>query len=306
MRVLRPQMEALWAHTAGATLFPHPPVLASRSRRETCPHCGATLKVYKSRSRSVVTLHIGAWGVQETLLHCNQCPAGTVSCSEALARLVPPRCSFGYDVLVYVGKALFQRYRTKADLFFAAMVPPTFEIQEHLKPAANEADLHKAIEKLSMAMLDYFRAAVPVMLPLMSHPAFEFEEFAARHPQSPLVALRRQIMEFFTTNRAPDPAGASLLMWGSLMSVAMFERFGAHRGDERARRRHVAQGQEGLQRPAVHAAATAQLQKRRQLGANVEHPVVQRMVERLHTERVAGNEELTRFAVERSKGKDAV
>ena len=116
MRVLRQQMEALWAHTAGATLFPHPPVLASRSRRETCPHCGATLKVYKSRPRSVVTLHIGAWSVQETLLHCNQCPVDTVYGSEALAQLVPPRCTFGYDVLVYVGQALFQRYRTSSEI----------------------------------------------------------------------------------------------------------------------------------------------------------------------------------------------
>jgi hypothetical protein len=116
LRLLRQQMEALWAHTAGATLFPHPPVLASRPTRETCPHCGAKLKVYKTRPRSVVTLHIGAWGIQETLLHCNQCPAGTVYSSEALAQLVPPRCSFGYDVLVYVGQALFQRYRTSLEV----------------------------------------------------------------------------------------------------------------------------------------------------------------------------------------------
>ncbi|MCP4963932.1 MAG: hypothetical protein GY926_01720, partial [bacterium] len=113
---MRQQMEALWAQTAGATLFPHPPLFASRPARETCPDCGAKLKVYKSRARSVVTLHIGAWGVQETLLHCNQCPAGTVYSSEVLARLVPPRCTFGYDVLVYVGKALFQRYRGSSEV----------------------------------------------------------------------------------------------------------------------------------------------------------------------------------------------
>ncbi len=81
-----------------------------------CPHCGAKLKVYKTRPRSVVTLHIGAWGVQETLLHCNQCPVDTVYSSEGLAQFVPPRCSFGYDVLVSVGQALFQRYRTSSEV----------------------------------------------------------------------------------------------------------------------------------------------------------------------------------------------
>lgn len=109
-------MEALWAHTAGATLFPQPPALASRSQRQTCPDCGASLKVYKTRPRSVVTLHIGAWTVQETLLHCNRCPVDIVYASEALAQLVPPRCTFGYDVLVYVGRALFQRFRTSAEV----------------------------------------------------------------------------------------------------------------------------------------------------------------------------------------------
>lgn len=109
-------MKALWAQTSGLRLFPDPPTLASRSVLQTCPDCGTKLKVYKTRSRTIVILHIGALTIQETLLRCNGCHLDTVYCSEELARLVPPRCTFGYDVLVYVGKALFQRYRTSAEI----------------------------------------------------------------------------------------------------------------------------------------------------------------------------------------------
>ena len=109
-------METLWARTTGAALFPQPPTITSRSQRQVCPECGSSLKVYKTRTRSVVTLHIGAWNVRETLLCCNRCPSDTIHTSETLAQLVPPRCTFGYDVLVYVGRALFQRFRTGAEV----------------------------------------------------------------------------------------------------------------------------------------------------------------------------------------------
>ena len=125
---------------------------------------------------------------------------------------------------------LFQRYRTKADLFFAAMAPPPFELKEQLKAAGGPDGFLEALEKLSATMLDYFRDAAPVLAPLMSHPDFRFEDFARNHPDSGLVSLRRELMTFFEANHAPDPPAAALLLMASLHGLAMFERLGAHEG----------------------------------------------------------------------------
>ncbi len=125
---------------------------------------------------------------------------------------------------------LFQRYGTKADLFFASMVPPPMDMGVYITTAAAGTDGRDTLERLAWAMLDYFRAAVPMLLPLMSHPDFDFERFAAKHPASGLVVLRVNMGEFFFANRAPDPAAASLLLLATMQSVAMFELLGAHGG----------------------------------------------------------------------------
>jgi hypothetical protein len=85
-------------------------------------------------------------------------------------------------------------------------------------------------------MIDYFRDTLPVLLPLMSHPAFRFEEFAKRHPESPVLLLRRQLVEFLVRERsagrlgAVDPGAAALLIWSTAHSIPFFERLGAHGG----------------------------------------------------------------------------
>lgn len=81
-------------------------------------HCGEQLVIQKTRSKTVLSI-AGPFVAHETLLHCQFC--STVFGSEALLELVPKWCNVGYDVLVYVGRALFQRYRTiqevSAELF---------------------------------------------------------------------------------------------------------------------------------------------------------------------------------------------
>ena len=57
----------------------------------------------------MVTLHIGMFCAQETISICDRCRR--TYGSQALRGLVAPGCNFGYDVLVYVGRALFLRHR---------------------------------------------------------------------------------------------------------------------------------------------------------------------------------------------------
>ncbi|MCI0539118.1 MAG: hypothetical protein L0Z50_28250 [Verrucomicrobiales bacterium] len=57
------------------------------------------------------TLHVGCFTAHETLLQCQQCPNDTIYASEQLSQLAPAGCTFGYDVLNFVGQALFLRSR---------------------------------------------------------------------------------------------------------------------------------------------------------------------------------------------------
>ncbi|MBM3812251.1 MAG: TetR/AcrR family transcriptional regulator [Acidimicrobiia bacterium] len=125
---------------------------------------------------------------------------------------------------------LFQRYRTKAELFFAAMSPPEAGLEKLLGKAARRTEFPAQLRRVSMALLDYFRAALPVLVPLMSHPDFQFEEFAERHPQSGMVRLRGDMMEFFRVNQVEDAPAAALLVMSSMQGIAIFEKLGAHGG----------------------------------------------------------------------------
>ena len=166
----------------------------------------------------------------------------TISDSEllAVARSVFVESGFGAsskDIARRAGVSegvLFQRFSTKEELFFAAMTPPPGDLNsifEH--PGAHGLPL---LEKITFAMLDYFRTLMPVLIPLMSHPSFVFEEFARRQPDSPLATLRRQLMELMMREKKAgriahvDAGAAALLLWSTANTVAFFEQLGAHDG----------------------------------------------------------------------------
>lgn len=60
--------------------------------------------VLKTREKKVVTMDIGAFRAKETV---TQSQGGQIYTCEDLRVLTPHRCTFGYDVIVYVGYALF-------------------------------------------------------------------------------------------------------------------------------------------------------------------------------------------------------
>ena len=61
-------------------------------------------KVLKTRQKKVVTLDIGAFWAKETIMQSED--NGKVYNCQELKRLTPHRCTFGYDVIVYVGSLL--------------------------------------------------------------------------------------------------------------------------------------------------------------------------------------------------------
>jgi len=95
-------------------LFSTPPLIEFRPSLDTCSICGGALKVQQTRPRKVTTLHIGKFYAREVILVCSKCDCKH-RC-EQLCNLVPPGANFGYDVLVYVGKALYLRHRSEEEV----------------------------------------------------------------------------------------------------------------------------------------------------------------------------------------------
>lgn len=76
--------------------------------------CFGNNKVLKTREKKVVTLDIGAFRAKETIMQSED--DGKVYTCQELKSLAPHRCTFGYDVIVYVGYALFVHCRSEKDI----------------------------------------------------------------------------------------------------------------------------------------------------------------------------------------------
>ena len=130
---------------------------------------------------------------------------------------------------------LFQRYATKAELFFAAMVPPAFDLNAAAPEPGPGVPARQVIRSLFAALLEYFRRASPVFIQLLASHDFEFERFAAEHPDNSLATLRWAVTQRLAKLAAgkklgADPAYAALALFASAQGLAVFERLGAHGG----------------------------------------------------------------------------
>ncbi len=98
--------------TLPAVLFAQPPVVRFAPERQTC-HCGEPLLVQKTRRKKVWSL-MGPFIARETVSQCGAC-ASTFH-SDTLLHLVGSRCNVAYDVLVFVGQALFKQHRNTQEV----------------------------------------------------------------------------------------------------------------------------------------------------------------------------------------------
>jgi len=103
----------LIAGTSAGALFPKRPIIPFRPETDECPACDSRLHVQKTRTKTVVTMDIGAFRAKETVLFCPK--DQTIFTSAQLRSLVPEQGSFGFDVIVEVGLALFVRCRNNQE-----------------------------------------------------------------------------------------------------------------------------------------------------------------------------------------------
>ena len=108
MAALNRCLERLGQETRPASLFARVPRIRFRPERDTCL-CDSKLNVQKTRKKTVLSITT-PFTAHETILECPQC--GRLFHSEALRRLVPRCCNVGWDVLVFVGRALFEQHQT--------------------------------------------------------------------------------------------------------------------------------------------------------------------------------------------------
>jgi AcrR family transcriptional regulator len=130
---------------------------------------------------------------------------------------------------------LYQRYKTKVALFFAAMIPPPIELPG---VAGGTPNLEDELGALAGSMMRYFRDAMPVFLQVMTHPSFSLTDLAHRESHLKLHGLIDAIAACLERHRvrgsiSSDGAriqAATLTLLSTLHSLALFERMGVHGG----------------------------------------------------------------------------
>ncbi|MCC6739925.1 MAG: TetR/AcrR family transcriptional regulator [Planctomycetia bacterium] len=135
---------------------------------------------------------------------------------------------------------IYQRHPTKADLFFAAMVPPDLDLDALFAPPPARGSARAHLESVALGMMEYFRRLVPVFLPLLNHPSFDFGTFAHQRPGAPFARLQHGLEDCLARlardgrASAPDVPAAASLLFSSLHFFAIVEKLHRHRIDDAA------------------------------------------------------------------------
>lgn len=96
----------LTQHISANALFPIRPKLYFAPETTTCTCCGSSLKVLKTYDRDIASLAIGHFHAHVTEMMCVDCQKKFKS--NELQRLVAPKSTFSFDIMVFVGEALFK------------------------------------------------------------------------------------------------------------------------------------------------------------------------------------------------------
>jgi len=91
-------------------LFAQRPRLHFSPAQTDCP-CGGDVTVLKTQAKTLATLVMGQFEALETQRHCRHC--GILYRSQELRSLTPHRGQFGFDVIEYIGQALFVQCRNE-------------------------------------------------------------------------------------------------------------------------------------------------------------------------------------------------
>jgi len=108
---LRNYIDEVVEGVSAENLFIEIPTIHFFPQEDFCP---VNKTVLKTREKKVVTMDIGAFRAKETVMQSQE--DRKIYTCHSLKSLAPHRCTFGYDVIVYVGYALFVHCRSEKDI----------------------------------------------------------------------------------------------------------------------------------------------------------------------------------------------
>jgi hypothetical protein len=111
IRCLKSHIDKIVEGVSAGRMFPEIPTVHFTAQGDGCP---GNVTVLKTRQKKVVTLDVGPLRAKETVLQSPE--DGTIYTCQELKALAPLRCTFGYDVIVYVGYALFVHCRSEQEI----------------------------------------------------------------------------------------------------------------------------------------------------------------------------------------------
>jgi len=131
---------------------------------------------------------------------------------------------------------LFKRYSTKAQLFLAALAPPTPGIEPVIERAWAAKSARAGTHLIAEALLDYFRVAIPMILPLITQRELGDTRMPRNFHTNPVMGLLSLVAAHMRAEtdrgrmaaRQPDAAAAALV--SAMHSVVLFEIMGFHGG----------------------------------------------------------------------------
>lgn len=126
---------------------------------------------------------------------------------------------------------IFQRFGTKEDLFFTAMVPPEAQLEAIFSVQLGENQVTTNLELISLQIVAYFRKVMPIFLSLISHPSFDMQSFLKRHTM-PAMQLSNKLQEYLSAEAMlerickDNAAAAATVLLSHLHNLALSETIG--------------------------------------------------------------------------------
>lgn len=88
---------------------------------------------------------------------------------------------------------LYQRFKTKDTLFYAAMVPSPPDVERMLGPEHPSGDPHAYVRGSVDRMARFFAQCLPLGIQVMMHPGFDAAAFAEAQPARAAEQLEREL-----------------------------------------------------------------------------------------------------------------
>jgi AcrR family transcriptional regulator len=136
--------------------------------------------------------------------------------------------------LVGISEAvIFQRFSTKEDLFFRAMVPPAAQLDRIFNIQPGEKQVPTNLESIGLQIVIYFREVMPIFLSLVSHPSFDMQVFLQSHTM-PRMQIVQRLNEYLNAEaelgriQRGNVETIAAMILSHLHNLALSENIGAH------------------------------------------------------------------------------